>query len=116
MGETVDLARERRLRAVEDAILAELARGADSERLAAMLAGELPAPDLEGSMGERETQQVAIRMETGLLAKLDELAERMERATPGLRVRRAGAIRVLLSIGIEAWEKQEARRTRRPRP
>jgi len=116
MGDVADLDRMRRIRTAEGTYGAKLADGADAGRMGAMLAGKLPAPNLEDGRMEREpTQQVAIRMETSTLAKLDELAERMERATPGLRVKRAAAIRVLLGLGIEAFEKQEASRTRRPR-
>jgi len=95
----VDLARERRLRALDAEARKLLRDPALRERTNAWLA-DLEREEHE-SMARRETQTVTIRIETEILDRVDAYGERLERVS-GLRVSRNGAIRALLLRGLNA--------------
>jgi hypothetical protein len=97
-----DLAREGRLRAIDDRVRMALA-GADTDRLMLMLTGDIPCAEMEnGTMAE--TKQMAIRMDLDIIARLDQVVSRLEERTPGLKVSRADAVRVMLVRGMDAFE------------
>ena len=57
---------------------------------------------------------VAFRLEDELLKRIDAYAKRLEEATPGLKLARVDAVRVLLLKGLEEVEKDRASGKRRP--
>ncbi len=54
-----------------------------------------------------KTTLVAFRLEEGLLKRIDAYAKRLEQATPGLKLARVDAVRVLLLRGLEEVEGNE---------
>lgn len=98
----LDLARERRLRAIDDEMRMALT-GADIERFKQALAGQLPCYETE-DYAMAETKQMAIRMDLDIIARLDQVVCRLEEQTPGLKVSRADAVRVMLVRGMDAFE------------
>ena len=51
-----------------------------------------------------ETQQVTFRIQTELLARLEQYAEHLNQLTPGLGATRVDALRILLVRGLEQVE------------
>jgi len=97
-----DLPREGRLRTIDDRMRTALA-GARTDRLRLMLAGELSCPAMEDRT-MAETKQMAIRMDLDIITRLDQVVSRLEERTPGLKVSRADAVRVMLVRGMDAFE------------
>ncbi len=54
-----------------------------------------------------EKAQLAIRLDTGLIKRLDAVAARLSR--PGLAVTRTDAVRIALLTGLEAIEREKNR-------
>jgi hypothetical protein len=50
---------------------------------------------------DRRTTQTAFRLPDSMIASIDEYRARLERRTPGVRVTRSDAARLLLLRGIE---------------
>jgi hypothetical protein len=60
-----------------------------------------------------KTTLVAFRLEEELLKRIDAYAKRLEQATPGLRLARVDAVRVLLLRGLDEVEKGQPTPRRR---
>ena len=60
------------------------------------------------------TTRVALRLPSSLVAKLDEHAERMRRAQPGVEVSRTDVVRFLLTCAIAQLEPPRSRSRARP--
>jgi len=60
------------------------------------------------------TTRVALRLPSSLVAKLDEHAERMRRAQPGVEVSRTDVVRFLLTCAITQLEPTRSRSRSRP--
>ncbi len=65
----------------------------------------------ENEMGK--TSLVAFRLENELLKRIDAYAKRLEHETPGLKLARADAVRILLVRGLAEVEGPEASRKQR---
>jgi hypothetical protein len=63
-----------------------------------------------------ETTQVAFRLPTALIKRLDEHVERMKRLAPGIAFTRADAVRSLLTVSLDTAEAAEAEGKRLARP
>lgn len=108
-SQPVDLARVRRARADLEALLAEHPEIRD--RTAAFLAGEPTPEDLEALMAQRPGQPV--KMPAELLDRIDSFVPRLEKYPEILaygRVSRASVIRLALTKGLEALERDLDRR------
>ena len=108
-GEVVDLDRERRLQEHTEALRALLAGNPRlQERTNAMLAGELPCPDLEEPMSETPNPTV-VRIPGDLVARCQALMPLLEQE-PDLaavgRLTTSAVIRVALSRGLASLEEQ----------
>jgi metal-responsive CopG/Arc/MetJ family transcriptional regulator len=57
--------------------------------------------------GESQPRQIYIRLDDGLLARIDRYAERLGATQPGLHPTRSDAIRVLLHRALDAAELDE---------
>ncbi len=60
-----------------------------------------------------KTTLVAFRLEEELLKRIDGYAKRLEQATPGLKLARVDAVRVLLLRALEEVEKTQGPATKR---
>ena len=108
-GEVVDLDRERRLQEHTEALRALLAGNPRlQERTNAMLAGELPCPDLEEPMSKTPNPTV-VRIPGDLVARCQALMPLLEQE-PDLaavgRLTTSAVIRVALSRGLVSLEEQ----------
>lgn len=109
----VDLARERRLRALDERMADLMAENPRlTERTHAMLAGDLACPVVEDSMPGREGGQeesLALRLPSQLLARVDTMAETLK-AYPEIlawgRPSRSAVIRLALARGLDAIERE----------
>ncbi len=61
-----------------------------------------------------KTTLVAFRLEEELLKRIDAYAKQLEQATPGLKLARVDAVRVLLLRGLEEVEKAQGAGKKRP--
>ncbi len=61
----------------------------------------------------RKTTLVAFRLENELLKRIDAYGERLEKQTPGLKVARVDAVRILLVRGLSEVEGSEGSRKQR---
>src|SRR5713226_1714048 len=83
------------------------------------LLGERSPENIEGwqsILTENEmakTTLVAFRLENELLKRIDAYAKRLEHETPGLKLARADAVRILLVRGLAEVEGPEASRKQR---
>jgi len=104
-GRVVDLARERRIRRHLAKLrgLLDADPGLD-ERTRAMLAGEIPCPDLEEPMAHDAA--VNLRLPQALLDRAEALVPALEADVKlqASRVTRAVVIRLALARGLEALE------------
>jgi hypothetical protein len=110
-----DLPRERRIRAAF-ATLKQALEGnpALARRTRAVLAGRLPAPDLEGPTMSND-EQVAIRLSTALLSRSEKLAQRLatDPSHSAYRVSRSAVLRMALVRGLEVLEAEQAAKGKR---
>ena len=57
---------------------------------------------------KQRTVQVAIRVPEELLERIDDFAQRLSEATPGLMITRADAVRMLMAKALDAEDQAAA--------
>lgn len=97
----VDFARVRRARERLDALAREHPElvGPGGEGVEGW---EQTLASIEGGTMSEETKQTAFRLPVSLLARLDAYAEQMATEHPGMTFSRADALRVLLTLALDA--------------
>ena len=85
------------------------------ERTAAMLAGDLDAPDLEEATMNGADEQVSIRCPGGTLARAEALVQAMNDAPEfkALRCTKSAILRLAILRGLEAFEAEHGKPKRR---
>lgn len=56
---------------------------------------------------ESQPKAIYVRLDDGLLARIDQFMERLAAQQPGLKPNRSDAIRVLVHKGLDAFEQEE---------
>ncbi len=108
-GPPVDLARERRIRAALDELRALLdADPALAERTRAMLAGELPCPDLEEKETMPNDAAINLRVPKDVLSRADALMPALAQdpmlQAAGRGVSRSVVLRLAVLRGLDSLE------------
>ena len=120
LAPVADLARERRLRALDSELGELLARRPDlADRTRAMLASELPCPDLEDLEDRMAINDAAtqLRLPAEALARAEALIPALE-AEPMLQavgrgVSRSSVLRLAVLRGLDSLEKEYGKPRRR---